>query len=185
MTSFYWICLLVGGGVVVLQLIAATIGLDHDAPHDLAGHGGASEGLHLFSVRSLSAGIAFFGLGGIAGMRLGLAGAFSVIPGALLGVVAAFVMALLLRGMRQFESDRSFQLSAAVGQSGDVYLGIPAQRQGVGKIHINVQERLMELDAMTPDGEIPTGSRVLVIDTVAPATVIVVTQPRILEEGNA
>jgi hypothetical protein len=71
-----------------------------------------------------------------------------------------------------------------VGQSGDVYLSIPAHRGGTGKVHITLQERLMELDAVTTEEFIDTGARVLVIDTIAPATVVVVREPRILEEGN-
>jgi hypothetical protein len=87
-----------------------------------------------------------------------------------------------MRGMQRLEGDQTFRLANTVGQSGQVYLGIPAQRTGTGKIHITIQERLMELDAVTPEGEIPTGARVLVIDSIAPATVIVVAQPTILEE---
>ena len=64
MTTLYWICLLLGGGIVVLQFGASLLGLDHDAPHDGFGHGPASEGLQLFSLRALSAGVAFFGVGG-------------------------------------------------------------------------------------------------------------------------
>ena len=183
-SAFYWLCLLLGGGIVVLQFGASLLGLDHDAPHDVPGHGALSEGLQLFSLRALSAGVAFFGVGGLAGQLAGLPTLLTVATGAGLGVLAAAGMATLLRGMHRLERDNTFRLSATVGHSGTVYLGVPGGRAGAGKIHIEVQGRLMELDAITPDDELPTGTRVLVTDTIAPTTVIVTRQPRILEDGD-
>ena len=185
MTSLLWMCVLLGGGVVVLQFGASLLGLDHDAPHGEFGHGPASEGLHLLSVRALAAGVAFFGVGGLAALRLGLPTVLAFPIGAVVGVAAAVGVAAVMRGMQRLEGDQTFRLSNAVGQSGDVYLSIPGQKSGTGKIHITIQERLMELDAITTEGEIPTGARVLVIDSIAPATVIVVPQPRILEDGSS
>ena len=184
MSSVYWICLLVGGGVVVLQFGASLLGLHHDAPHDLGGHGSLHEGLQLFSVRSMAAGMAFLGIGGLAGQSFGLPAAVTVLMGAASGAVAAVGVSVLMRGMLRLESDRTFQLAITVGHSGDVYLSIPARRTGTGKVHVTLQGRLMELDAVTPDEAIPTGARVLVIDTIAPSTVIVALQPRILDQGD-
>ena len=98
-------------------------------------------------------------------------------------VSAAVGVAAVMRGMQRLEADQTFRLANAVGKTGDVYLSIPGERTGTGKVHITIHERLMELDAITPEGEIPTGARVLVIDSIAPATVIVVPQPRILDDG--
>jgi hypothetical protein len=184
MTSLYWLCLLVGGGVVVLQFGASILGLHHDAPHHAFGHGELNEGLQLFSVRSVAAGIAFFGVGALALQAFGMPASVAAVGGVATGGVAAVGVALLMRSMLRLESDRSFRLAETVGNSGDVYLSIPARRQGTGKIHITLQGRLMELDAMTPDDAIATGAQVLVIDTIAPSTVIVALQPRILEQGD-
>ena len=184
MTSLYWVCLLVGGGVVVLQFGASILGLHHDAPHHTFGHGELSEGLQLFSVRSLSAGVAFFGVGALAGRAFGLPSLVAPLVGLVVGAVAAVATAIAMRSMLRLESDRSFRIAETVGNSGEVYLGIPARREGTGKIHITLQGRLMELDAITPDDAIATGAQVLVIDTIAPSTVIVALQPRILEQGD-
>jgi len=185
MTSFFWICLLLGGGVVLLQLGASVLGLHHDAPHDSFGHGPASEGLNLLSVRALSAGIAFFGLGGLATLRVGLPLVAALAAGLIAAMGAAVGVALLLRSMKRLEGDQTFVLKNTVGLSGDVYLSIPARRGGTGKIHMTVQQRVVELDAMTTEDDIATGTRVLVIDAIAPATVIVVPQPLILKEGDS
>lgn len=184
MTTLYWVCLLLGGGVVVLQFAAAILGLHHHAPPDVSAHGAIGEGLRLFSLRSLSAGAAFLGAGGLAGMAFGFPPPLTALFAAAAGGGAAVCVAALMRGMTRLESDRSFILSAAVGHSGEVYLSVPARRTGTGKIHITLQGRLLELDAMTPDEAIPTGARVLVIDTIDPSTVIVAVQPRILDQGD-
>lgn len=184
MTSLYWVCLLVGGGVVVLQLAASIFGLHHDAPHHSFGHGDLSEGVQMWSVRTLSAGVAFFGVGSLAAHAFGLPSFVAPLVGLVTGAVATVGVAYAMRSMLQLESDRSFRLSETVGNSGEVYLSIPARREGTGKIHITLQGRLMELDAITPDDAIATGAEVLVIDTIAPSTVIVALQPRILEQGD-
>lgn len=184
MTTLFWICILLGGGIVMLQLGASLVGLHHDAPHGTIGHGMVSEGLHLLSLRALSAGVAFFGVGGLAGLRLGVPVLVAVAIAVVAAAIATAGVAVVMRSMHRLEGDQSFRLVNAVGLSGDVYLGIPARRSGTGKIHLTVQERLVELDAMTSDDGIVTGTRVLVVDAIAPATVMVVLQPRILEDGD-
>ena len=184
MTLLYWLCLLVGGGTVVLQFGASLLGLHHDAPHDMFGHGELSDGLQLLSVRSVSAAVAFFGVGGLTTQAFGIPGPIAFAGGIVAGTTAALAVAVLMRSMVRLESDRSFKIAKTVGHSAEVYLSIPARRSGTGKIHISVQGRLMELDAMTPDDAIATGAQVLVIDTVAQTTAIVALQPQILEQGD-
>lgn len=194
MASLYWICLLLGGGVVVLQLIASLIGLDGDAPDSpdapdtpdhLDGHGELSDGLHLFSIRAISAGVAFFGVGGLVADRAGLPVWLGVPIAVVSGLLAAAGVATLMSGMRRLESDQTMRISNAIGKIGDVYLSIPGQQSGHGKILITIQERLVELAAITREDAIASGTRVLVIDTVASDTVVVVPQPKILEETNS
>lgn len=184
MTSLFWSCLLLGGGIVLLQFAASLIGMEADVPDGEVPDSSLGEGMQLLSVRAVAAAVAFFGLGGLGAQRLGLPLIAAVPVGLIAGVAAAVSVAAAMRGMRRLEGDQTFRLSNTVGHSGEVYLGIPGQRSGMGKIHITIQERLMELEAITPDDELPTGTRVLVIDTIAPATVIVVPQPRILDEGE-
>jgi hypothetical protein len=78
MTTFFVVCAALGGGVLVVQLLLGLLGvvdaggdMDAGGGHD-GGHGHiAAEGLDLLSVRALSAGVAFFGLGGLNGSEVG------------------------------------------------------------------------------------------------------------------
>lgn len=170
MSLFFLSCFLLGSVVLVLQLAASASGVDHglDADHDMGHHG-----LDLLSVRALAAGVGFFGLAGLGLTRSGL-GAVVAIAGALFaGAGAAYGVARMMRGLRRLEVDKSFDIASAIGLPGRVHLGIPSSRNGAGKVHVVVHDRLMELDAVTAGAEIETGNEVFVTDVVSSDTVVV------------
>lgn len=181
MSAFFLTCALLGGGLLVLQLVLGALGIGHHelhAGHDGHGHGGPHEGLQLFSFRALSAGLAFLGVGGLAGLATPF-GLLAAIPLALaLGGAATVAVATATRAMLKLEDDGTVLIEGAIGLSGDVYLSIPPARRGIGKVHVVLQNRLVELQAVTTHGhELPTGARVLVIDVVDSDTVDVVPDP--------
>jgi hypothetical protein len=52
----------------------------------------------------------------------------------------------------------------SIGLQGEVYLSVPPERTGTGKVNITLQERLIEAEAVTDDKErLPTGSRIRVV----------------------
>jgi hypothetical protein len=179
MYAFFLTCALLGGWLLVVQLVLGALGVGHhDAPHDLHHAAAAHEGLHLFSFRALTAGLAFFGVGGLAGLATPF-GLFVAIPLALVfGAAAMLGVAATTRAMLKLEDDGTVHIEGAVGLSGDVYLSIPPARRGVGKVHVVLQNRLVELQAVTTHADaLPTGSRVLIIDVVDADTVDVVPDP--------
>lgn len=171
MDTFFLVCALLGGGTLLLQLVLGVFGIvDHHfdfAHHDHA----ASAGLDLFSVRTLAAGLAFFGVGGMFGSWLGL-GAWLGLPiGLVTGGAAMVGVAATIRAMGRLESDGSVLTEEAIGESGTVYLAIPAD--GQGKVHVVLRGRLVELDAVSRSGAIATGSPVLVTDVIEGDTLVV------------
>ena len=195
MTTFFLTCAIFGGAILLLQMVLGFLGLGdgdgdadgHDGGHD-GGHlgkEGLAGGLNLLSIRAMSAGVTFFGVGGLAGMRTGF-GLFAAFPFALIaGAVAAIAVAAAMRAMMRLEDDGTLQIQGAVGTSATVYLTVPGERSGVGKIHLTLQNRTVELQAVTSQRTLPTGSLVLVIDVVGPDTVDVVPDPIMLEVPNA
>ena len=182
-SAFFLTCALLGGGLLVVQLVSGALGVVHDdavhAAHDVHhGDGAPHDGLHLFSFRALTAGLAFFGVGGLAGLATPF-GALAAIPLALVfGGAAMLGVAAATRAMLKLEDDGTVQIEGAVGLSGDVYLSIPPARGGVGKVHVVLQNRLVELQAVTTHTDaLPTGSRVLIIDVVDADTVDVIPDP--------
>ena len=49
-----------------------------------------------------------------------------------------------------------------IGATGTVYVKVPAREQGAGKVLLTLQNRTVELEAVTPGEELPTGTQVVV-----------------------
>lgn len=175
MYFFFVVAALVGGLGLALQIVLGLFGADHHDGDFALGEMG--DGLHLLSVRSLSAGATFSGLTGMAMLRAGF-GPIPAIPAAgLAGLGAAAAVAWSMRWMLRAETDGTVRLEAAVGQTGSVYLGLPGGG-GAGKVHLTLQGQLVECQAVSRE-PLPTGSSVLVIDVVGPETVEVVPSSQI------
>ena len=190
MTSFFLTCAALGGGILVVQLLLGMLGVIDGVDHDDAGHAShgahdASDGLNLLSVRALSAGLGFFGVGGLLGLTTGL-GLLAAVPfGVVLGVAATVGTAMITRWMLTLEADGSVEIHGAVGVSGTVYLAIPGERSGTGKVLLTLQNRTVEYQAVTSSGPLPTGASILVVDVVGPDTVDVVPDPTMKELSHA
>lgn len=175
MTTFYLTCALVGGVLLLAQLVFGSLGADHDtATHDgaLDGalahlHHGAHEtssGLQLFSVRTLTAAIAFFGLGGLGARSLGATTLLTIIAAVLLGAMGMFGVAVSMRAMLGLQRDATLDIRNAMGQFGTVYVPVPGSLGGVGKVTLAVQGRTVEYQAVTLEGSLlPTGAPVVVV----------------------
>lgn len=192
MTTFFIACAVLGGGVLIVQLLLGLLGvIDAGADgHVGDGHGlgsiqGASEGLDLLSVRTLSAGVAFFGIGGLAGLATPF-GLLAAIPLAVVfGLAAMLGTAVAMRWMLRFEDDGTVSIHGAVGATGTVYLAIPGDRQGSGKVMLTLQNRIVEYQAITSAAPLPTGAAIMVVDVVGPDTVDVVADPTTKEYSDA
>lgn len=145
---------------------------DGDIDGDLDAHDIA--GLRLFTVRGI---VAMFAVGGWVGVALcdvgvnaGLAILFACISGLLALFIAAYVIKLSLK----LQDNGNFNLKNAVAHTATVYIPIPPERGGTGKVTMNLQERFVELDALTDSKEkLPTGTMVQVVSVTDKNEVIV------------
>lgn len=180
MTSFFLAVGALGALVLVAQIVLGAAGVGHDASHEL-GHGGdgahAGDALLLVGIRPLAAGALFFGLAGFAAAAARLPGWASVAIGAAAGLVATASVAALMRALLRLEDDGTLQIAGAVGLPATVYLRVPGGRSGAGKVHLTLQNRIVEYQAVTAQQDIPTGASVVVIDVVGPDTVEVAPTP--------
>ena len=187
--TIYLICAAVGGTLLLCQFVLGLIGIgdhhDGDAGgHDYHDHGDHHHGGHdahdtqaswfvgVLTFRSLVAALTFFGLAGLAStvnfqhepvVALGIALAA--------GAGALFSVAYIMRLLGRLKSDGTVRIERAVGQRGTVYLTIPGQKGGAGKVTLNLQNRTVEYQAVTPDQPLPTGARVVVTAVLGPDTV--------------
>lgn len=118
----------------------------HDTPHDGAHH---AAGLRIFTVRGI---VAFFAVGGWLGIVLGETGlpTAAVLLISLAGGTAALVgIALLLRWSLSLQDQGNLDLRNAIGKTAQVYIPIPADGVSAGKVNLVLQERFVELPAVT------------------------------------
>lgn len=180
MHTFFLVCALLGGAVLALQLALGLLGFDHGALDLDAPGGDVGEGLQLFSVRSVSAGLAFFGFGGMALLALGAPLWLALTLAVCIGTGAAVGVAVLMRSILALESDGTVHVERSLGQPGTVYLRIPGERAGAGKVLLTLQGRTVEYQAVTAAAdELPTGAAVVVVDVIGPDTVEVVPAPQL------
>ena len=179
MTTFFLTCALVGGVLLLAQLVGGALGAEHDtAMHDGAAgsaldgalthlHQTAHEtsgGLQLLSVRALTAAVAFFGIGGLGAISLGAATPLVLIAAALLGAMGMLGVAVTMRAMLGLQRDATLDIQNALGKIGAVYVPVPGALGGVGKVTLAVQGRTVEFQAVTLEGSVlPTGAPVVVV----------------------
>jgi len=163
--------------VLVLQMLLMIIGIGFDSSSgggaeahtetttDEACSSGSNSIFRIFTVRGI---VAFFALGGWAGLAALAAGVptfwsvwISLFAGVMALLVSYFVVQLALR----MQESGNVNIKNALSQSGEVYIRIPALRAEKGKVMVLVQERLMEMDAVTDcEHDLAPKSKVEVVD---------------------
>ncbi len=157
-----------------------------DAHHGAVGHDSATAAfVRLLSVRTVVAGLTFFGLGGLAGNAWGSHPMGSLAIACCSGFAALYMVAWTMRTLMRLRSDGTAHIENAVGLSAVVYLTIPGQRGGKGKITVTVQNRTMEYEAETERDTLPTGTLVQIVAVGGHDTVEVVPVPEPARTSHA
>jgi len=171
----FGVCLLVGGGLLLLTLIVDDI------------FGGLLGALHLgFDVGGVSPTplllgfVAMFGVGGLFGLHgLGMGTGGATLVAVLSGLLGSTVVFGAFRVLKQAESTDTFSLEDMIGSTGRVSVGIPAHR--FGTVLISFAGTSHNLTA-TADAEIPAGHEVKVV-AIAGANLVVAAIPTATKEG--
>jgi hypothetical protein len=195
MATLFMICAVIGVTVMVCQFALTLLGItdidDFDLPEvhtdaDVAavdGHAHAAQHgpnwlFGVISFRTVVAALAFFGLSGLAAQSAGLQPAWVPLLIALAaGWAAMYAVHWMMRTLFRMRSEGTARIEYSVGKAGAVYLRIPANRSGTGKITLNLQNRTMEYLAVTAGEAIPTGANIVVVGVIGPDTVEVELTP--------
>jgi hypothetical protein len=160
------------------QFDVGDLAIDHDTSFAHAGdmdyqHPDSTWLFGVLSFRTLIAAAAFFGVAGEAALSAGYTSGISLAIAILVGLAAMYGMYWLMRGISQLTSSGNERIGAALGKQGTVYIPIPAEQKGLGKIHLTLQNRTVEYQAIsTESAPLRTGETVEVVgvknsDTVA------------------
>ena len=69
----------------------------------------------------------------------------------------------VIKQVQKLAEDNSFKITNTLNKTAEVYLTIPENKTGKGKIMISVNGAFHELEAMTENERIPSGSAVKVV----------------------
>lgn len=153
---------------------ALDIGGDAGSGELSGGAGSGGDSLALFSLRGILSFFAVGGWAGIAAVRLFRSPVLAVLCAIVAGAAALLAVALLFKYTARLQSAGNLNLRNALGKSATVYVPIPAERRGAGKVHLILQERYSEVDAVTDEpAALPTGTVVDVVGLADENTLVV------------
>ena len=135
---------------------------------------GSSLFFGILSFKALCAFAGMFGLVGLVMAETDAAVHMQVMVATGGGVLAMFGVAWMMRVLASLQSSGAVRMRNAVGRTGTVYLKVPGQGAGVGKVTIEIQGRSMEFPAITEGDEIATGRRVTIVSVEGDETLRVV-----------
>ena len=185
----YWVIALVTSLIFLIQMVLTFIGIsdadtdvDFGGDADLGGDAGFSDGdtldtggaMQLFTIRNFINFLLGLGWSGVC--------LYSVIPNTivlslvsiLVGVLFVYIFLIIYRQLRKLERNGAYHIDDCVGQTVDVYLTIPSNRSGMGKVQISFSGSVQELSALTDsDTPLRSGSKVRVTEVIDGTTVLV------------
>lgn len=163
-------------GVLILAIatLFSFIGVD-----DAFGEMDLHHGFDLLSIRSVSTALAGFGLTGIGMLQTGMSNLLSLAVATPVGLACGLGVAYLLRSISRLEADGTPRLESAIGEAATVYIAIP--NDGTGRITLTLQGQTVECDAISMDGPLGVGHRVIVTSVLDGEVLEVQTYPSLKE----
>jgi hypothetical protein len=176
--KIFWYFALPFSAVFIFQFILTFFGLDsHGNSGDL--HDGSVDGnfgdthssefqsgFMLFTLHNIVVFFTVFGWAGIFGANAGLPKLVTSVLAFCIGFVVMVMVAGLYYMMSRLTETGNTNLSNAINAVGTAYLPIPTNRSGIGQIQVSIQGSVREVEAMTDEDLIPTGTPVRVIGMV-------------------
>ncbi len=169
----FWGISIVFSVLFVIQFVLSLIGLDFDADTDIeigtntntdTGYTLDAD-FTLLSVRSIIAFFTFFGWTGVLVLNAGGGTWAAVGFASLSGLAAMFVVGYMMYLFSKLGESGTFNTKEAIYNTAEVYLSIPAAKNGYGKVHLKIRGALKEMDAITEGNQpLPNGAAVRVID---------------------
>ena len=175
--QIFWGCAIISTTIMAVQFILSLCGIgdvEMDVDFDSADGLDAATGVDVFSIKNIIIFLVGFGWAGISFRDVIPQDALLILAAVVCGCffVASFI--LIFKQMMKLESNAAVRMEAAVGNKGEVYLRIPAKRNGKGKVTVSLNGVAREYNAVTNDDEmIPSGKLVDIIGSAGEGTLLV------------
>lgn len=162
----YWYIALPASLIFAIQTIMTFVGVDAsdgleaDFDSDLEGAEGPFQ---FFSLRNLINFLLGFSWSGISLWNSIGNKNILILVSVVIGFAFLFLFFLVIKQVMKLAEDNSFKLSSTVNKTGEVYLKIPAEKSGMGKVSISINGSYKNLNALTEGEEIKTGAIVTIV----------------------
>lgn len=138
----------------------ASDGVSADFDGDL---NGGDAPFQLFSLRNLINFLLGFSWMGISFYHTIANPAILILLSVLVGLLFVYLFFIVIKQVQKLAEDNSFNINHTLNKIGEVYLTIPANKKGKGKVMISINGSFHELEAMTEQEQIPSNSVVKVV----------------------
>lgn len=178
--KLFWYIAIPTSIIFLIQTILTVIGADHDSGFDTEFHTDVDihsdfDASQLFSLRNLINFLLGFSWSGISFFEVIKNPMLLIGVSVLIGLVFVFMFFIIIKQIQKLAEDNSFHISNTLNKTAEVYLTIPGNKSGKGKIMISVNGTFHELEAMTESERITSGSTVKVVKIDNNNTIIVQT----------
>lgn len=173
-----WAITLSASLIFVIQTIMTFLGLgDHDADFDLDTSDGsfdADPSMNLLTFRNLVNFCLGFGWTAVLMHEKIQSNALLIIVSVIVGILLVTVVMWIFKWLSEMQQTGNIDVhKSAVGCEGKVYLTIPGERKGEGKVQITINNAVREYDAVTDGETIPTGKAIKVTEVINDYTLLV------------
>ncbi len=149
----YWITAGISSVIFLILLVLTFIGGEVDDMGDVDTDIDGDVGIdfQFLSFKNLMGFFTIFGWSGIACLDAGYSTGITIVVSVICGLAMMSAMAALFYYLGKLTSDGSLKMKNALNSVGEVYLTIGANRSSIGKVQVNVQGGLRELNALTDE----------------------------------
>ncbi len=184
--AYAWTAL-IGASFFIIKVIFSFLGGDADfdghtdaldsvlgGDLDVSAHADAADSFVFFSIQSMLAFFMGFGsIGLICRSEYGLSHGLTIPIASGVGTLLFLLNTWLTFFMSKLNKVTEFNISSAIGKAGKVYLSIPKNGEGKGKVEIEVNGKKMILNAISYEDPIKSFEPIEVISEIDQTTVLV------------
>ncbi|MCQ2136745.1 MAG: hypothetical protein MJY67_07490 [Bacteroidales bacterium] len=177
-----WAVTLSASLIFVIQSVMTFIGLGSDMDSDLPdevsdGSFDADPSMNLLTFRNLVNFLIGFGWSAILLKDKISSIALLAFVALLIGVALVVLVMYLFKWLYSMQASGNINVRKdALGCLGSVYLTIPGERSGEGKVQITINNSVREYGAVTDGEALPTGAQIRVVEVISENTLLVEAQ---------
>ena len=157
----FWFIAIPTSLIFIIQTIMTFVGVDSMDGIDPDLGGGLAEAdapFQLFSLRNLINFLLGFSWTGISFNTTISNKSWLIALSLFIGILFVYLFFIIIKQVQNLAEDNSFNIRNTLNKTAEVYLTIPENKTGKGKILISVNGSFHELEAMTENEKIPFGS---------------------------